>query len=291
MVMIHSEQLRAFLAFGETLNFTHAAERLHLSQPALHVQIRKLGESLSVPLYVRRGRRLELTLSGRKLLVFAREQQERTDSLIADLKLESRAENVVLAAGEGTFLYLLSDAMKAFQHRERAQLRVLTRDREGALSAVLFGEAHLAVTVIDEVPEELIARRVAKVGAAVILPKSHRLAALRVVPVSALAGEPLIVPSIGRPLRTAMASAWAAAGIHLSAAVEANGWQLILRFAELGLGVAVVNDFCAPPPGTVRRPLSGLPPVHYQLLRRRDRRPGRAARELERAILAHSPQG
>ena len=58
------------------------------------------------------------------------------------------------------------------------------------------------------------------------------------------------------------------------------------RFAELGLGVAIVNDFCSPPRGTVRRPLSGLPSVRYQLLRLRDRQQSPAALALEAAIIA-----
>jgi DNA-binding transcriptional LysR family regulator len=68
--MINSEWVRAFVTFAETLNFTHAATRLHISQPALHVQIRKLGESLQTPLYVRHGRSLTLTDEGRKVLAF-----------------------------------------------------------------------------------------------------------------------------------------------------------------------------------------------------------------------------
>ncbi|HXK18547.1 MAG TPA: hypothetical protein VNG33_12125, partial [Polyangiaceae bacterium] len=60
-------------------------------------------------------------------------------------------------------------------------------------------------------------------------------------------------------------------------------------FAELGLGVAVVNDFCSPPRGTVRRPLRGLPAVQYQLLRLRNRQLSPAAVALEAAIVASSP--
>jgi LysR family transcriptional regulator, low CO2-responsive transcriptional regulator len=284
--MIHSEQLRAFVAFGDAMNFTRAAERLHISQPALHVQIRKLGESLGVALYLRRGRKLELTEAGRKLLAFGRDQHERTETLVADLRLETRDDTVVLAAGEGTFLYLLADAMKAFQRLRPARLRVLTRDRDGALSAVQLGDAHLAVTVVDEVPEDLVARRVARVGAAVIMPSSHRLARQRSVSIQALDGESLVVPAAGRPLRAALAGAWAAAGTRLSPSVEASGWQLMMCFAQLGLGLAIVNDFCKPPSGMVRRPLSGLPPVHYQLLRRRDRQHGPTVRQLEEAIVA-----
>ncbi|HBQ14955.1 MAG TPA: transcriptional regulator, partial [Myxococcales bacterium] len=67
------EWLRAFVVFAEHLNFTRAAEALHLSQPALHVQVKKLGEQLEVTLYERRGRALVLTDEGREVLAFGRE--------------------------------------------------------------------------------------------------------------------------------------------------------------------------------------------------------------------------
>jgi LysR family transcriptional regulator, low CO2-responsive transcriptional regulator len=284
--MIDSEWLRSFVAFGETLSFTHAARRLHISQPALHVQIRKLGESLDTPLYGRRGRSLELTAQGRKLLAYGREQQEREGLLLDELRPGSTDGSVVLAAGEGTFLNLLSPALRAFQRSKQARLRVLTRDREQAISAVQLGEAHLAVTVVDDVPTSLVARRVARVGAAVIMPKAHRLAKKRSLSIRDLRDEPLIAPSPGRPLRESLARAWADAELIWSPAVEANGWELMMRFAELGMGLAIVNDFCQPPRGTVRRRLLGLTPVQYQLLRLRDRKSTPAAAMLEQLIVA-----
>lgn len=284
--MVNSEWVRAFVTFAETLNFTHAAARLHISQPALHVQIRKLGESLQAPLYVRQGRNLTLTAEGRKVLAFGREQQERAAQLLDDINGTSRDGTVVLAAGEGTFLHLLSEPLRAFQRAKTGKLRVLTLDREQALSAVLLGEAHLAVTVIDDVPSGIVARRVAKVGAAVVLPKGHPLARKRSLVVRDLRDEPLIAPPKGRPLRATLAQAWATADQTWSPAIEASGWELMMRFAELGMGLAVVNDFCSPPRGTVRRPLVGLPSVQYQLLRLRGRQPNAAVTALEAAIVA-----
>ncbi|HKO51899.1 MAG TPA: LysR family transcriptional regulator [Polyangiaceae bacterium] len=287
--MVNAEWVRAFVTFAETLNFTHAAARLHISQPALHVQIRKLGESLQAPLYVRHGRSLALTAEGRKVLAFGREQEERTAQLIDEVKGGTpRDTGVVLAAGEGTFLHLLSEPLRAFQRGKRSKLRVLTRDREQALSAVQLGEAHLAVTVIDDIPLNVISRRVAKVGAAVVMPRNHPLARKRSIAIRDLRDEPLIAPPAGRPLRAALAQAWAAVDQPWAPAVEANGWELMMRFAELGLGVAIVNDFCSPPRGTVRRPLSGLPSLQYQLLRLRDRPQSSAALALEAAIIACS---
>jgi len=274
------------VTFAETLNFTHAAARLHISQPALHVQIRKLGESLSAPLYVRQGRSLSLTAEGKKVLAFGREQEERTARLIDDLSGKPCERSVVLAAGEGTFLHLLSEPLRAFQRAKNGRLRVLTLDRERALSAVQLGEAHLAVTVIDDIPPSIIARRVARIGAAVVMPKTHRLARKRSITVRDLRDEPLIAPPAGRPLRATLAHAWATADQIWSPVVEANGWELMMRFAELGMGLAVVNDFCLPPRGTVRRRLVGIPSVQYQLLRLRGRQASPAVVALEDAILA-----
>lgn len=284
--MVNSEWLRAFVTFAETLNFTHAAERLHLSQPALHVQIRKLSESLGATLYVKRGRALELTVQGCKLLALGREWQESSQRLAAELSPGKEPQSVVLAAGEGTFLNLLTDALRAFQRSKSARLHVLTRNAEQALQAVQLGEANLAVTVADEVPPNILARRVAKVGVAVMLPKAHPLAKKRTIAMADLRSEPIIAPSPGRPLRAALARAFADADVAWSPAVEANGWELMLRFAELGMGLAIVNDFCQPPRGLVRRRLVGLPSVQYQLLRLRDRQPSEATLALEAAILS-----
>jgi len=62
----------------------------------------------------------------------------------------------------------------------------------------------------------------------------------------------------------------------------------MLCFAELGLGLALVNDFCKPPKGLVLRPMLGLPSLSYQLLRLRDRHQSTAVRLLEEAIVSEA---
>ena len=51
--------------------------------------------------------------------------------------------------------------------------------------------------------------------------------------------------------------------------IEADGWPLMLRFAQLGLGVAFVNGVCALPDGVVARPIPELGRITYRLVRRR----------------------
>jgi len=69
---VSADALASFVAFAEHLNFTRAAADLHISQPALHVKIRKLAQALGRPLYHRSGRRLVLTADGEAVARFAR---------------------------------------------------------------------------------------------------------------------------------------------------------------------------------------------------------------------------
>lgn len=99
--------LRTFASFAEDANLSRAAKRLHLSQPAVHAQIKRLEEALAVPLYRRVGRTLALTREGVEVAAFAREQAERTRELVARVRGEPDEARVVLAAGAGALLHVL----------------------------------------------------------------------------------------------------------------------------------------------------------------------------------------
>jgi DNA-binding transcriptional LysR family regulator len=285
--MLHLDWLGAFTVFAEHLNFTRAARVLHLSQPALHVQIGKLGAELGVPLYVRRGQRLELTADGRRVLAFAREMGERERAFRDVLRAGESQQPVVLAAGEGSFLYLLGPAIRAFTVAARSPLRLLTRDGPATLEAVLSGEAHLGVAPVDGAPAGLTLERLTDIAQVLAVPQAHPLARKRSIKLRDLAGARLIVPPSGRPHRTALAAALLAASVPWEPAVEASGWEPMLHFVTLGVGIAVVNVCCRLPRGLVARPLPELPSRTYSVIRRRGVELEGATAELRRAILAH----
>lgn len=282
-----SEWLEAFACFAEHLSFTKAARAMHLSQPALHVQVTKLQEALGAPLYAKQGRSLVLTREGIAVLAFARDAEERAAELFASLAGEGDKSTVTLCAGEGAYLYLLGGALRSFARKGRFSLRLLTRDRSGTIDAVRAGEAHLGIAALDAPPEDLNAERLCDVGSIVVMPSAHRLAKKRSIAFRDLDGEPLIAPPQGRPQRTALELAFRSAGAALSVAIEAVGWELCIHFAGLGLGLTIVNDFCRVPRAMVARPLRGLPPARYWVLGSRARR-GPGALALERAILEHA---
>ena len=162
-----------------------------------------------------------------------------------------------------------------------SELRLLVRDHEGTVHAVRTGEAHLGVASLESPPDGLRADLLTEVGQVVLVPASHPLASKRAVRLRDLAGERLVVPPEGRPHRTAIAQALRAAGVRWRVGVEASGWELLTRFAELGFGLAIVNAFCRVPEGLVARPVPELPSRAYYLLQRRD-----AARQGSIAALA-----
>ena len=286
--MLHLDWLEAFTVFAEHLNFTRAAGALHLSQPALHVQIGKLGAELGVPLYVRRGQRLELTDDGRRVLVFAREMGERERAFRDVLRAGESLQPVVLAAGEGSFLYLLGPAIRAFTAAARAPLRLLTRDLEATLAAVRSGEAHLGVAPVSGEPQGLVIERLTEVGQVLVVPAAHPLARRRSVRLRDLEGARLIVPPEGRPHRAAITSALLAAGVTWEPAVEASGWEPMLHFVALGVGLSIVNACCRLPRGLTARPLAELPRRTYSVIRRRDAAPSGANAELRKVLLTHA---
>src|SRR5687767_85799 len=115
----------SFVTFADVANFTHAAKRLHISQPALHVQIKKLAEAVGRPLYRRDGKSLVLTPEGERLAAYGREVRERGAAVLAEVRGERASGPVVLAAGQGAFLYLLGGAIKKFP-KQRWPLRLLS---------------------------------------------------------------------------------------------------------------------------------------------------------------------
>ncbi len=262
-------QLFAFVVFAERLNFTHAARDLHISQPALHVQIKKLTEAVGRPLYRRTGRALTLTAEGRRLAAHGREVDERGRQVLAELRGEAAAAGpVVLASGQGAFLYLLGGAIRRFL-RQGGGLRLLTLPGPDAIEAVRDARAHLAVVATDAPPPDLDATRLREVGQRVVLPAAHRLARRRSIRAADLAGESIVTAPAGSPHRAMLTQLLRAARVDWTVAVEAAGWELMLHFARLGLGIAVVNDFCPVPPGMAAVPLTGAPTITYHLLARR----------------------
>ncbi len=254
----------AFATFANHLNFTRAAAVLHVTQPALHMQVRHLEAEAGTPLYARSAKGLRLTPAGESLARAGRDIHQRIRQASADVTGATAAQPLVLCAGEGALLHMLPAGIQRYLAQQAgAGLRIVTLDRDAAVKALRDGAADVAVTSLDAVPKDLMQRPVMVVSPALAVPATHRFARAR-QPIQTweLAGEPLIVPPPGSPLRTILD----ATVPDLTPVVETHGWEVMLRCVAWKMGVAVVNAFCVPPKGVVLRPLKGLPSRRYQVL-------------------------
>ena len=279
------DALLAFAEFAEDGNFSRAAIRLHISQPALHTKIAKLSRTLETSLYVRRGRSIEITESGRRVQRFAREMAAATLDFQNELLQVDTPQSVVLVAGEGSYLYLLGHGIRTHLARNRHSLRLLTADGVAAVEAVQSGRAHLGVASLDAVPDELMAQPLTRVGQVLVVPKRHPLASRRNIKLKDLNGEELIVPPPGRPHRTMLSRMLQSEQVDWRVAVEAAGWEVMLHLVRLGMGLAIVNACCRIPSGVVARPIPDLPALQYYVFSRSRKLP-RAAQALKETLLA-----
>ncbi len=285
--MINAEQLDAFLDLTERLSFTRVAEARHLTQPAIHLQIRKLEEALGVSLYRRVGRSIEITREGWVVARHAREARERGAALRAELAGAPGRDQVVLAAGEGSTRFLLARAIREVVRAGAVEVRLRPGDGEAVVAQVLDGRADLGVAALGEPPRGVEARALDRVPLVVLAPPEHALGQVLQgrarVAIQELSGVPLIVPPAGRPHRVRLAETLAAGGGTLAVALEVGGWDAMVDFVRLGLGVAVVNGFVPVPAKLIARRLTGLAGPEYHLMWRRGA-VGDAAQRLADAI-------
>ena len=258
--VLEADGLRSFAVFAEKLNFTAAALALHISQPSLHAKIRKLGAALGVDLYERDGRGLRLTPAGERLAAFAEDSSRRVQGFLAGL--EGRAEPITIAAGRGTFRWVIGPGVRRIVRSGRG-LHVLTADREAALAAVLAGRADVGVFANDPPPRLVHSVQIAAYPQTLVVPDDHPLAGRAEVELSDLSNLSLVVPPPERPHRRALTRALLDAGVSWRVAAEVEGWDLLIHFVGLELGVAIVNGCVVPPDGLVRVPVRGLPEVRY----------------------------
>jgi DNA-binding transcriptional LysR family regulator len=245
------------------LNFTKAAQELHISQPALHVKVSKLAAAVGSTLYVRDGRHLELTAAGRSLATFARGIRTELEGFLGALG-EPEAP-LVLAAGEGAHRYILAGAVRLLIERG-LRVRLLSTDRDETVDAVRSGRAALGVTVIGAAPPGLVSVPLATYPQLAVFASGHPFGRRRTLKLKDLEGTDMIVPPPGRPQRAALEEASRKAGVTWGVVAEAEGWAQALHFAALGVGVGIVNGCVATPPGTVSRPIRDLPEVTYSAL-------------------------
>lgn len=234
--------LRYFRVLAETLNFTRAAERLHIAQPPLSRQIQQLEEELGVVL-IERGRPLRLTEAGRFFQEHAVQLLEQLGRLCDDTRRIAEGQRRWLGIGfaPSTLYGALPELIRLLRGEGAVELglsELITLQQVEALKRgridIGFGRIHIDdPAIVQEVIREdpLVAA----------LPAGHRLLGTA-ASLEALAREPFVLyPGTPRPsYADHVLGLFARHGLKIRVAQMTNEMQTALGLVAAGIGITLV---------------------------------------------------
>ena len=241
-------QLEFFVAAAEELNFTHAADRLNVSQPPFSKQIHDLEGELGIEFFERQRKCVALTPAGKSFLIDARRIIVDCDASIRKAQRISRGE-----IGELTIGYMsamthdfLGKALEVWRLRSpEIVVDCIEMDSVSQEKALLEGRISVGILVPSDRPvmELLRVQLLIKYPVSLALPKSHPHANKPEIPLSLLKEEPFIglnrmYPNYGEWLLKVCRRA----GFKPRIVKEAEGAASALAFVAAGFGVAVVSE-------------------------------------------------
>jgi DNA-binding transcriptional LysR family regulator len=239
-------QLSYFLAVAEERNFTRAAERIPIAQPAISQQIRRLETELGERLF-RRGRRgTQLTPAGQALLPHARAALQAAEggrqavAALTGLLTGRLAVGLVHPLPDRRFPRLLGAFHRA---HPRIELTLLEDQTDALLAALAAGQLHAALIGqgrYDRPPPGLESLPVAREPVVAAVHPAHPLAGRRQVPLRALREQPMVTLTRASKLRTTLETACQAAGFAPRIAAETSDLGVMVELAAEQIGLAVL---------------------------------------------------
>lgn len=256
------KQLRAFLTVAETGTVTRAAEVLHLVQPAVSRQLRLLEEDVGAPLFQRERHGMVLTDAGQALVGYARRALLELDRARVEIGAAAGASvaGVVTLGLLPSTIDTLSSALVAAVARDHPGIRIrIAMGYAGTLMRWLVaGEVDAALLYGAERSAEVQATPLIEEPLWVIGPIEAGLRRDKPVPLAALVGRKLVLPSAPHGIRTLVEHACAVSHVTLDISAETNALSVQRSLVLGGHGltilppIAVADDLAA-------RKLSGAP--------------------------------
>ena len=236
-------QFRVFEAVARHLSFSKAAEELHLSQPAVSMQVRGIEVILGLPLTEQLGRKIFLTEAGREVLHASRAITARLDDLQSNLaQLQGIDSGRLNLAVTSTVNAVATDILVRFRGRyPGVSIHLGVSNRESVLEQLAANRIDLAI--MGQVPEglELEATRIMDNPLVVIAPPDHPLVRKKSISIEDLAAESFLVREAGSGTRGAMERFFAARGLEIQSSMEMSSNEAIKQAVQAGLGLGILS--------------------------------------------------
>jgi LysR family transcriptional regulator, regulator of the ytmI operon len=257
-------QLATFRAIVDAGNFARAAERLGIGASTVTLHVKQLEGDLGGPMFVRRGRQLDLTELGDSLRRHADAIARHLDALGEEAaELSEATRGTVRIGGIEPVAHLDLAPLLARLARGRPGVRVRLDVGGTALLSASVSEGRVAFAVCSAPPTELelLFEPLFREPVGLLLHENHALARRdRAVAAAELATHPVVVSEPGCAYRAQVVDTFRAAGLDLDVRAEIAGAPAVAAVVRAGLGVALVPlaSHTPPPPGMTSRPLAGL---------------------------------
>jgi DNA-binding transcriptional LysR family regulator len=298
LLRIELTQLRSFYAIARDRSVTRAATRLGLTQPALSLQIKALEAELGEVLFTRQRKQMQLTQAGEILYqhvqtVLAKIEEAKTE--VAALQHLLRG-HLAIATSDTNCAYILPPVLRQFRaHYPQVRIDIRSRMSSQVLQLVIEHEVDFGIATLPMAHRQVTTETLFHREDVVICPGDHPLRKAKSVSLAQVSPYPLLALSPGSSSRQFLDMAFQRAGVPMQVAMNLGSIEVIKRFVESGLGIAIVPRIAVAAEVQQGRLVAitspDFPPRAIDRVERRDKRRSPAAVTFLRMLRTHLPPG
>ncbi|WP_378954007.1 LysR family transcriptional regulator [Pelosinus sp. sgz500959] len=234
-------ELEYFVTVSELENFTAAAKRLHISQPAISKSVHKLEEELGFHLLDRTQKRVSLTEEGKVFLTLAQDILSRildAQNTMAEYKTLTRG-TFRIAVPPLLGAYVFPDLFAAFKDKYPSlEMLVIEDGSSAAIDLVQEENVHVGLIILPPDSTDFHSHLITSQQIVVCLPTDHPLSKEPFLTFDQLKDEPMILYNEGFLLRQIILDEYAKIGATPKVALSTNQIQTIKAFVAKGVGIS-----------------------------------------------------
>jgi DNA-binding transcriptional LysR family regulator len=236
-------QLAVLEAVARNLSFTKAADELHLTQPAVSMQIKQIEESIGLPLFEQVGKKVFLTEAGQEMYNYSRSIQQQlaeAEAIIEDLKGIKRGTLTIAVAS--TANYFAPKILAAFKENyQNVTFSLDVTNRKGLLEHLDNNDTDLVIMGRPPANMEVEAESFMDNPLVAIAPPDHPLAGKHAIPIVTLSKETFIIREQGSGTRNAIEQFFAEHGFEVTTSLSMSSNEAIKQAVQAGLGLGILS--------------------------------------------------
>lgn len=241
------KQLQAFVAIASTQSYAEAANRLHVTQPALSMSIKTLESLIGGSLMVRTTRKVALTPEGKHFLPKAKRLINEWDDAFQDIhSVFALKQGSLNISAMPSFASSLLPGMIAQFADAYPMVKVIVQDAvmEEVVQGVLRGQAELGFVFEPDIIDGLEFKALMECDFVVVLPENHRFCEKSVLQWDALQHSQIVAMNRGAAIRKWVDNVLTEREIHVQISAEASQLDTLGQLVSVNLGIAIVPALC-----------------------------------------------